>query len=241
VSNTCPDCGSQMEFVSQPAHLLTGSCAGCGHSFTMLEGVVEAGKGSGRIAGELSDTEESSDDSDSHSGPPCSLCGAPLEITSSPGGLSAICSGCSSSFQFVLQSDAERPSRRPQTRTGYRNDTRAGPEGPKARPCRNCGGPLQFTTNPEGLVTGTCASCGNRFTLPPRREDGGRGRGGRPGQRGGYSPRPRGGGGWGRAGDRGAPPPRFRSRGPPFRRRESRGDSDDEESPRPYRRRRDDE
>ena len=228
-----------MEFASQPAQLLTGSCAGCGHSFTMLEGVVEAGRGAARPAGAAPTAEESSEESESSVGPPCSLCGAPLELAASPGGgLSAVCSGCSSSFQFVLQSDAERPYRRPPSRGGYRNQDRGESEGPRARPCRNCGGPLQFTTSPEGLVTGTCASCGNRFTLPPRREEGGRGR---PSQRGGYAPRPRGGGGWGRGGDRGAPPPRFRSRGPPFRRRESRGSDDEDESPRNSRRRRDDE
>jgi hypothetical protein len=229
-----------MEFASQPAQLLTGTCAGCGHSFTMLEGVVEAGRGTGRSQPRGPSSEETPTESESPAGPPCSLCGAPLEISASPGGLSAICSGCSSSFQFVLRTDAERPMRRAPIRGAYRRDDRTGSEGPRARPCRNCGGPLQFTTSPEGLVTGTCASCGNRFTLPPRREEGGRNRGGRPGPRGGYAPR-RGSGGWGRAGDRGAPPPRFQSRGPPFRRRYNRGESDEDESRRPARRRRDEE
>jgi predicted nucleic acid-binding Zn-ribbon protein len=241
VPHSCPDCGSAIEFASQPAQLLTGSCAGCGHSFTLLEGVVEAGRGLGKTAEEGSEAKMQPNEPESISGPVCSLCGAPLEITATPTGLSAVCSGCSSSFQYVLRSDTDRPFRRPTGRGGYRSDDRSSPAAPRARPCRNCGGPLQFTTSPDGLVTGTCASCGNRFTLPPRREEGGRGRGGRPGQRGGYPSRPRGSRGWGRVGDRGAPPPRFRSRGPPPRRREARGEGDEDESPRTYRRRRDDE
>lgn len=229
-----------MEFASQPAHVLTGSCAGCGHSFTLLEGVVEPGRTVGRNARRAGEVQDASAGTESPTGPPCSLCGAPLDITARPGGLSAVCSGCSSQFQFVLRSDSEPPYRRESGRGGYRRENRGESEAPRARPCRNCGGPLQFSTSPEGLVTGTCASCGNRFTLPPRRDEGGRGRPGRGGPRGGYPSRPRGPGGWGRAGDRGAPPPRFRSRGPPFRRREDRGD-DGEEPSKSSRRRRNDE
>jgi hypothetical protein len=229
-----------MEFASQPAHVLTGSCPGCGHSFTMLEGVVKPGNGTGRSLGPHAGTENASDESGSIEGPPCSLCGAPLEIAASPGGLSAVCSGCSTTFQFVLKGDIERPYRRDFNRGGKSRGDRGDAPGARARPCRNCGGPLQFTTSPEGLVTGTCASCGNRFTLPPRREEGGRGRGGRPGSRGGYGYRPRGPGSWSRGGDRGAAPPRFRSRSPPYRRREPRGD-DEEDSSRYSRRHRADE
>jgi hypothetical protein len=241
VSNTCPDCGTAIEFASQPAQVLTGSCASCGHSFTLLEGIVEPGRGSGGRADERTVANHRSTEVEPPPGPPCSLCGAPLEITATPSGLSAVCNGCSSSFQFVLRTDTDRPFRRPADRGTYRSGDRNSPEAPRARPCRNCGGALQFTTSPEGLVTGTCASCGNRFTLPPRRDEGGRGRGGRPGQRGRYPSRARGPGGYGRGGDRGAPPPRFRSRGPPFRRRDSQGDGDEDESRGTYRRRRDDE
>lgn len=227
-----------MEFASQPAHLLTGSCAGCGHSFSLVEGILPIGTGSPSRRSEESEGAGASHGPDSRAGPPCSLCGAALEITASAGGLSAVCSGCSSSFQFVLQSEVEPPSRRMPSRPSYRRDDQGPPEGPRARPCRNCGGPLQFSTSAEGLVTGTCASCGNRFTLPPRGENGGRDRWGRPGSRGGYSPR-RNAGSWRRGDDRGAPPPRFRSRGPPFRRRDRRGESDEDDSPRGSRRRRD--
>jgi hypothetical protein len=202
---------------------------------------VEAGQGSDGPADDGTIANRRPGEVGSPSGPPCSLCGAPLAISATAAGLSAVCSGCSSSFQFVLRSDTDPPFRRSAGRGGYRSADRNSSEAPRARPCRNCGGPLQFTTSPDGLVTGTCASCGNRFTLPPRREDGGRPRGGRPGQRGGYPSRPRGPGGWGRGGDRGAPPPRFRSRGPPFRRRQSQNEGDEDESPRSYRRRRDDE
>lgn len=239
MTNSCPDCGSSMEYTSQPTRLLTGSCPGCGHSFTLLEGSVPPGRGAAFAEGDLTESEGTSERSTPSEGPPCSLCGASLTISATPGGLTAVCSGCSSSFQYVLRSDAELRPRRPARRDSYRDNDRGGYEAPRARPCRACGGPLQFSTSPEGLVTGTCASCGNTFTLPARRDAGGRG--GRPGQRGGYSSRSRGGGGWGRSGDRGAPPPRFRSRGPPFRRRDSRRDDDEDDAPRSSRRRRDDE
>ena len=162
--------------------MLTGSCTGCGHSFTLLEGAVEPGRRSTRPRWSVHGSGDLSEVSAPAEGPPCSLCGAPLEVTASPGGLAAVCSGCRTSFQFVLQNDEEPPMRRPPRRESFRDNDRGGFDAPRARPCRACGGPLQFTTTPEGLVTGTCASCGNRFTLPPRREDGGRGggRGGAP-------------------------------------------------------------
>jgi len=221
--------------------MLTGSCSGCGHSFTLLEGIVEPGRGAASPSEAVTSAEEASNLPEPSEGPPCSLCGAPLTVTAAPGGLAATCSGCSSTFQFILQTESERPFRRPPSRGGFREEGRGGFEAPRARPCRACGGPLQFTTSPEGLVTGTCASCGNRFTLPPRRDDQGGGRGGRFGGRGGYAPRPRGGAGWGRSsGDRGATP-RFRPRSQPFRRRESRRDDDEEQSSTRPRRRRDEE
>jgi hypothetical protein len=228
VSNSCPDCGSQVEFSSQPAQLLTGSCAACGHSFTLFQGTVAPGTG-GAAPTPVG----------SPSGPPCGACGATLALTPSDHGFEAVCTGCSSTFHFVLQSDEEEaPVRRPMGRGSYRREEPSGFAPPRARPCRECGGPLQFTTSPEGLVTGTCGSCGNRFTLPPRREGGGGG--GRPRSMGGgrFGPRPPGGAGWGRGRDRAAPG-RFRSRGPPFRRRNDRFDDDEGASGR--RRRNDDE
>lgn len=229
-----------MEFTSQPAQMLTGACPGCGHSFTLLEGVVAPGRRADSTADEPVGSVAGPSIATALAGPPCSVCGAALTVTASAGGLDAVCSGCSSTFQFVLRSDAEPPPRRAPSRGSFRNEDQGGYGAPRARPCRECGGPLQFTTSPEGLVTGTCASCGNRFTLPPRRDDRGPSRGGRPGGRGGYAPRPRSGGGWGRGGER-TGPPRYGSRPSSFRRRESRRDDDEDEGSVNRRRRRDSE
>jgi hypothetical protein len=225
-----------MEFSSQPAQLLAGSCPGCGHAFTVLEGLVQTGHGAPGSRDQTSGTGETL--AEEAARPPCSLCGAPLEITASARGLSAVCSGCSSTFQYVLRSEADRPYRRSSGPAPSPREDRGLPDASRARPCRNCGGPLQFSTSPDGLVTGTCPSCGNRFTLPPRRDFGNRGRGGGTNFRDGYRPR-RAAGRWSRTGDRGAPPSRFRAGGPPFRRRSDRSE-DDDDSPRKYRRRRDD-
>lgn len=228
-----------MEFSSQPAQMLTGACPGCGHSFTLLEGVLAPGRRAGGATDEGVEPGDGPEPVSAIAGPPCSVCGAPLTVTASSGGLDAVCSGCSSTFQFVLRSDDEPAPRRAPARPSFRNEESGGYGAPRARPCRECGGPLQFTTSPDGLVTGTCASCGNRFTLPPRRSEGGPGRGGRPGGRAGFSQRPRGRPNWGRGGDRGGPP-RYGSRPPSFRRREGRRSSDDDEGSENRRRRRDD-
>ncbi len=227
-----------MEFTSRPAQVLSGSCTGCGHSFTMLEGAVELGRTARGISAGTPGPNEPSGEGVSSSGPACTLCGATLEVAASPRGLTGVCKGCSSSFQFILQSGDEGPDRRPLNRTEYRRHDREPSEGPRTRPCRNCGGPLQFTTSPEGLVTGTCAACGNRFTLPPRRDQGARGRGGSPTQTRGYLPRRGSTSGWQRKRDWGAPPPGFRPRAPPPQRRNRREDRDEVEWTRKSRRRR---
>lgn len=226
--STCPDCGSSMEFASQPARLLTGSCSGCGHSFTMLEGVVEPGQTARGGGAGSPDRKRPMEGVVPSSGPLCTLCGARLEISASPGGLTGVCSGCSTSFQFLLLSGDEGADRGPFRRPGFRQNNREVAAGTRARPCRNCGGPLQFTTSPEGLVTGTCASCGNRFTLPPRQERGAGREGRARAQNRGYRPRGGSTSRWGRRNDWDAPPSRFRPRTPPSRRpdqRESDGEA----------------
>jgi hypothetical protein len=229
-----------MEFDSRPAHVLTGSCTGCGHAFTMLEGAVKVGRPGQSEVGESSVVSDArSAGSSARSGPSCMLCGAPLQISASPVGLSAVCSGCSTPFEFVLRTDSERSEQRSRGPGRFREDRRGGPEGPKARPCRNCGGALQFSTSPDGLVTGTCASCGNRFTLPPRRNDGGRGRMGQSGVRGRYGSSPRGRAGWGRKSGRVAPRRSPGARETSYRRPDDYGSGEEEDARRFSRRRRD--
>jgi hypothetical protein len=169
----------------------------------------------------------------------CSLCGAPLSVSASETGLSAQCSGCSTTFEFVLSTGAAGRSGEPSARENSRRPYRGGPETPRIRPCRNCGGALRFTTNPDGLVTGICDSCGNRFTLPPRRNGPDSGRGYPSDRRRGFTPGVRRPGEWRRSGGGGRPGSGFRPRGRlPARREQGHGD-DEDELPRNSRRRRD--
>ena len=243
MEKSCPDCGAETGFVERTARVLQGTCAGCGRSFTILqESPASSGPAEGGSAESAAGSGPSGPGgaSSAPAGPPCSVCGAPLALRTSDSGFEARCSSCSTTFTYVLAtSPFPGPGRSfpPRGRPAPREEEgRFGPS--RSRPCRECGGPLRFTTDPDGVVTGECDSCGNRFTLPPRREFGGRrdggdrrrpGRGGPPSyRRGGRYPPGRGGG----------EAPRFRSAGPPYRRRERREESDDEDEPSERRRRR---
>lgn len=226
MSNSCPDCGATVEFSATPARVLHGDCAGCGHAFTILEGMppIPPGRASGPSEGAGAGTAPEV--------PACGTCGAPLSIrTSSDTTLEAVCTSCSSRFSYSLEtppSDRE-PARRPRRFEPAARE-RGGYDRPPSRPCRECGGTLQFTTTPDGLVTGECAQCGNRFTLPPRREGGGRPPFRRPG-RSGFRPRYGGGGGYSRGG-----PPRSGGGSRPYRRRDSSRDDDEDDDGRRRRR-----
>ena len=222
MTSACPDCGAEMAYQVETLSLRTGSCARCGHTARLLEG-LELPR---REAGPPSPTAVT---------PPCPRCGATTSLRlETPARISGTCTACGASLVFELA--GPRPPG---------EGTRGPPAGPTpgrgrpaSRPCRECGGPLRFSTDEDGLVTGECESCGNRFTLPRRDREGPGGR------RFGFSPQSsdrRGGPrrdwrgsrpspGWGRS-KRPSGGPRFRPRGP-------RSDEDEElESPRRRRRR----
>ncbi|MGP8078121.1 MAG: hypothetical protein ACLQD8_03800 [Thermoplasmata archaeon] len=232
--NTCPDCGASVEFSAATARVLHGDCSGCGHAFTILEGMPPIPPG--QPAAQPDEGAEGA----APDAPACGSCGASLTVrAASDTTLEAVCTACSSHFSYTLATaPLEREPPRKARRFEPVSEERGGFERPPSRPCRECGGALQFTTTAEGLVTGECAQCGNRFTLPPRREDGGRG--GRPPFRrpggGGFRPRyGSGGGGYSRGGGRGGPP-RSEGGSRPYRRREAPRDDDDDDSDRRRRR-----
>lgn len=240
--NTCPDCGAPVEFSAATARVLHGDCAGCGHGFTILEGLppIPASRGESATGESEGAAEAGSVGVTSPEGPECGSCGASLTLRSaSATTLEAVCASCNSRFNYTLETaPSEREAPRRFRRPPPESEERGGFARPASRPCRECGGPLQFSTSPDGLVTGECGSCGNRFTLPPRREEGGRG--GRPPFRrpggGGFRPRYGGGGGYSRGGGRGGPP-RSGSGSRPYQRRgPPRDDEDDEGSDRRRRR-----
>lgn len=227
--NSCPDCGAPLEFNSATARVLHGDCGGCGHAFTILEGLPAIPQAPSNAPAAETDVPEG--------GPACGKCGAPLTLRSaSEDTLEAVCSGCESEFTYTLDT-APGPSGPPRRPTRFEPETerRGGFDRPPSRPCRECGGTLQFTSTPDGLVTGECAQCGNRFTLPPRREGGGRSRYGRPGG-GGFRPQYGRGRGYSRDGARGGPPPRSGGGSRPYRRRSSFQDEGDDDSDRRRRR-----
>jgi DNA-directed RNA polymerase subunit RPC12/RpoP len=196
MTSSCPDCGEEVEFAEREVHLRTGTCAACGHEFTLVAGAqMTVPEATGAPRGPEAEAATPRPEG----GPECADCGRPLRFEAHPdGSLEARCDECETSAMFVPQSE-ERPA--PSERA-ERRFSRGPPGETRSRPCRQCGAPLRFSTNEEGLLVGECESCGNRFTLPPR-AGGGRGAppfsSGRPGG-GRYGP-PRGRGPW-----RGGPP-----------------------------------
>ncbi len=242
MTQTCPDCGTSVEYVERAAQVLTGKCADCGHAFTILQSTSdEASNLPVRTAKGVRAPADAGDATSEVAGdrPKCDDCGSTLAFRITEGrGVEGICPGCQSKFAYVLSGgevESAPRMRPPRDRPSGGRDSDYG--APRSRPCRECGGPLRFATNPDGTVGGECSACGNKFTLPPRRDDDGdrgdRG-GGRPFNRN-YAPRSGGGGGgrWSPGGGRGGPR-RFDSpRGPPRGRESSRGDDRDD-----YRKRR---
>lgn len=231
--SSCPDCGAEMEFQSQSARLLSGTCPDCGKASMVLEGIEPGTRApvGAPEAGEAAAAAVVGPSADANA-PVCAECGGPLTIRSvGDSGLEASCRGCSTTVSYVVSRPSAGPERVERTfRKPFDGSAR-----PASRPCRECGGPLRFTTGDDGLVMGECSSCGNRFTLPPRREDN---------RRGGLAPRR--GGGFGRgppgAGSRprsrgGWSPPRGGDRPSSYRRRAPRRDDDEESEDRPRRRR----
>ncbi|MCI4330462.1 MAG: hypothetical protein L3K19_01255 [Thermoplasmata archaeon] len=227
MEKSCPECGAQVEFVPTAAQMQTGTCSGCQHTILILS-----------AGGPPLVAEAPAVSAEEGSMPPsievkCPECGSATELSlKGRGAISAECDVCDRTFVFKLQRTGapeevtereERPAFRARPRDDDRGGDRRGGGAERARPCRECGGPLRFETNEDGGVTGICDSCGNRFTLPRRSPDGGRGE--RGGSRG-FSSYGRGRPGGFRSSGR--PPSRggFSDRRGPPRRRERRDDSD---------------
>lgn len=193
MESSCPDCGAEAGFAERTARVLQGTCVGCGRTFTIVQDVSAASVTPSPPA-PMAAAAPGPTESDSRPSPPapvppagpsCGLCGATLALrASSDTSFEARCRSCSATFTYVLATpSAARTSPRFVAQGPPPREARPGPGLSKARPCRECGGPLRFTTDPAGNITGECSSCGNRFTLPPRRDFGGR-RDGRGGLRG---------------------------------------------------------
>jgi ssDNA-binding Zn-finger/Zn-ribbon topoisomerase 1 len=189
-----------MEFEQREVRLRSGTCPSCSKEFAFLEGSTVSTRLGSPPEGAPSTGDESAEEEKEEalaSGLECEECGSPLALeTGARGSIVVSCPECETSTTFVPQGQERPPPRgRPEFRG---SDT----EAPRARPCRKCGSPLRFSTGEDGVVVGECDSCGNRFTLPPRGERSGGGRGyggGRRYDRRGFRP----GGGGGRYSDRG--------------------------------------
>jgi DNA-directed RNA polymerase subunit M/transcription elongation factor TFIIS len=192
MASSCPDCGSAMEFEVELSPVRTGSCAACGHTFTLVGGTRGEHGAEATATPETRSTERADDDADdlesddegsAPAGVACPSCGSALIFTSDDEGhVGAACSGCESHYALRPAGEDAGPSRRSGFTDRDRRDAGPGGPGPRARPCRECGGVLRFSTAPDGGVSAECSSCGNRFSLPPRAD---RGQGnGRPFRRG---------------------------------------------------------
>ena len=268
----CPDCGHDVDVSARPVSLLAGACPSCAREVVVWSSGAGSAPTPPATPAAAEDAEgalltlghpDGDDD-----------CDGKLTLAVAEGGrLVGTCGDCGSEFVFVVAGDPDdedddeeeedddtnrpAPPRPPGREMGGRDRFRTerprfrdGPPSfgdrgaPPARPCRRCGGPLTFETGENGGVVGRCGSCGNTFSLPPRRDGPGGGRGGRFGGGGGGR---RFGGGGGRFGGggggfnrrpggfRGGGRPPFRDsneggEGPPrrFRRRPSRDDGDDQ-------------
>jgi len=180
MTNSCPDCGTSMEYEQHEVRLRTGTCPSCAKEFAFVEGTAVSSKLGAPPEGSSSE-EDAGGGVAVERGPECETCGAPLAFREGKGGtLEVVCADCETTTVFVPQQSAPRLERiredRPQR---FERPPRPGgfdAEGPRGRPCRKCGATLRFSTGEDGNLVGECESCGNRFTLPPR-DDSGAGRG----------------------------------------------------------------
>lgn len=235
VTNLCPDCGGEAALTETDVRVLRGACSACGHAFTVLRELEPTDRSApaGPSPTPAGRTPEGAPSAVATGGPSCGVCSAAMTVrTVSETSLEAHCASCGTSFTYVLTT-VPLGAPREEGRLGPRGPRRGPSAVPGGRPCRECGGPIRFSTDEQGNTSGECTSCGNRFTLPPRREFGGGGRGGRPDARGprrSFSPGFRPPGRWPRQAD-GDRPRRFPSARPPFRReRRPREAEDDDES-----------
>jgi len=173
MTSTCPDCGASVEFEQHEVRLRTGVCPSCAKEFAFVEGTTVSSRlgsppkttGGGEAEG---GTEGASGAAE---GPECADCGSPLAFREGPdGSLEVSCDECETMTVFVPKPEHRREA--PERRRQFPE------EAPRGRPCRRCGNPLRFSTGEDGHLVGECDSCGNRFTLPPRSDRGGPGRGG---------------------------------------------------------------
>jgi hypothetical protein len=174
MATSCPDCGAEVEYVSEAARLLTGTCGTCHHAFTIFNGHLDFERVARGAPEAPPDGAGTSGASISPSGVPCPDCGAPTVLrASSPRTIESRCTDCATTRTFFLSNGARPPGNdRPRSEwRGRKEDVRRPLSA--GRPCRQCGAPLSFTTGEDGLLTGECAQCGNRFTLPARRESDG--------------------------------------------------------------------
>lgn len=188
MTNSCPDCGTSMEFERREVLLRTGTCPSCAKEFAFVEGAGVSSRLPSPSSGletpsETAPTEGHGDES----GPECDVCGAPLAFREGrEGSIEVVCADCETTSVFVPQRGAPRLERvleeRPERPGRPERPARFDSETPRGRPCRKCGAPLRFSTGADGNLVGECDSCGNRFTLPPRDESG-RGKGDRGGPR----------------------------------------------------------
>jgi DNA-directed RNA polymerase subunit M/transcription elongation factor TFIIS len=169
MTSPCPACGAEMEFSERAVVLRAGTCPSCAKEFAFVEGST--------LTAHLADESEPTGAVPvgapvvvAEDAPECEECGAPLLFRSGRGGaILAVCEDCDSST--VLRPEGEVRERGPPRREPAPERPGAG-GGPRSRPCRRCGAPLHFTTGDDGVLVGECESCGNRFTLPPRRDEG---------------------------------------------------------------------
>lgn len=216
-----------MELEQREVRLRTGVCPQCAKEFAFVEGTTVSsrlGSPPSPAAGESEGITEGREKTPG--GPECDECGSPLSFREGPhGSLEVMCDECETTTVFVPKSELPRPARE--------RPSRLDDQWPRGRPCRRCGAPLRFSTGEDGLLVGECESCGNRFTLPPRPDRGGGGRG--------YGGPPRYGRREFRGGPGGRPPYRGRGGGRgnrPFRGSDRRGAPRDDNEDRPPKRRR---
>jgi len=247
MANSCPECGTSMDFEQHDVHLRTGTCPACAKEFAFVEGTTVSARLGSPPSGPVAPSEGGAPVAEgAEGGPECEECGSLLAFREGKNGsLDAVCADCGTTTVYVPQRAPGRPEMvfeppergRERPERGRERPERFDGGAPRGRPCRKCGAPLRFSTGDDGNLVGECDSCGNRFTLPPR-ADGGGGGGGGWGSRG--APR------YGRREFRpsagGRPPYRGRSgdrTGRPFRPSDRRGPprGDDEDRPRKRRRR----
>ena len=133
MTNSCPECGTSMDFEQREVRLRTGTCPSCAKEFAFVEGTTVSSRLGTPPSGPASPSGEGAPTSEGvEGGPECDECGSLLSFREGKGGsLEVVCADCETTTVFVPKRESTRPERERERERPEGFDAGA----PRSRPC----------------------------------------------------------------------------------------------------------